>query len=719
LSLKRVGLVLVWLLIIALVIIVAPVSATDHVINPGDSLQQAINSANSGDTIILNPGTYFENNIQITQNIIIEGSGSPQTTIIDGNQSNTGIFNVTGAYILNIDGLTLRNGQTAGDVASGGAIDLFGDGGTASVSDITIFNCSAVYGGAIYNDGTEGTIAVEDSTISNCTAYNGGAIYNAGTEGTIAITSSTISNCTVTGEGGGAVESFGTVTIQSSTITNCSALGGAGDGGAIYSYANVTVQGSTISGCSADEGGAIFTYGETVFTSISTSTISNCSALEGGAIYADEGSSVTITSSTINGCSATGDGGYSRGGAIYAISGIVTIQSSTTITGCSATGGGGAIYANGCTVTIDNSTISNCSTPYTGGAIWNSGYVNVDSSPTINPSSPSVEPAGGTLSLTSSTITFCSALEGGAIYNNDGTVTIQSSTITNCSALGGAGDGGAIYSTDQGSGTMQFSRIYNDTAEAVVNIGELPPTPSGGSNFPPSTTFTATDNWWGSNANPSGEVSDSVTYNPWLVLGITANPTSITISPIQTSAIQANLTYDSDGNYVIPVSGHVPDGIPVTFGVSLGSIGHVLPLTGTTSNGAAATTFTPANGGTATVSATVDDQQVTAVILISGVPPTTVPPGHHGQSVGGGQPPSGGSSGYTGPAPTQVISNPTLLPTVQPIVSSPVNASAAGTSTFTAPPLPTNTPRSGLDAVPVLGALGLCGVIFLFRKNGN
>ncbi|MFA6363813.1 hypothetical protein, partial [Methanoregula sp.] len=80
-------------------------------------------------------------------------------------------------------------------------------------------------------------------------------------------------------------------------------------------------------------------------------------------------------------------------------------------------------------------------------------------------------------------------------------------------------------------------------------------------------------------------------------------------------------------------------------------------------------------------------------------------------AVGGGQP-SSSDLGYTGPAPTQA----TLAPTKQ---KTTVSSSATPSHTFTIPPLPTNTPRSGLDALPVLGALGLCGAIFLFRKNGK
>jgi hypothetical protein len=96
--------------------------------------------------------------------------------------------------------------------------------------------------------------------------------------------------------------------------------------------------------------------------------------------------------------------------------------------------------------------------------------------------------------------------------------------------------------------------------------------------------------------------------------------------------------------------------------------------------------------------------------------PTTTPtPAHHGQAVGGGQSDNSGVSGYTGPAPTNAVFNPAPAPS--PAVLHTLEPAAEPTSTL--PTLPTNTPRSGLDEVPVIGALAVCGVIFLFRKNGN
>ena len=100
-SLKRHGLIFAGFLIVALALIVAPVSAAVITINNDTgALAAAIGAASTGDTIILNPGTYFEHGITIPTNITIEANttygGSPANTIIDA-QSLGGIFTVSGA----------------------------------------------------------------------------------------------------------------------------------------------------------------------------------------------------------------------------------------------------------------------------------------------------------------------------------------------------------------------------------------------------------------------------------------------------------------------------------------------------------------------------------------------------------------------------------------------------------------------------------------------
>jgi parallel beta-helix repeat protein len=108
--------------------------------------------------------------------------------------------------------------------------------------------------------------------------------------------------------------------------------------------------------------------------------------------------------------------------------------------------------------------------------------------------------------------------------------------------------------------------------------------------------------------------------------------------------------------------------------------------------------------------------------VISPTPtPTPVP---HAHSAGtcywcSGSGSSGSGSGYTSTSSTPAPANPTPMPTMQQTVNVPVTVPATPSPVYTEPPLPTNTPKSGIDAVPVICALGLCGVIFLFRKNEN
>ncbi len=365
--------------------------------------------------------------------------------------------------------------------------------GNVAVTSSTITNCVASGGGAIGSVGG-GTVTVSSSTITNCSATSGGAIYNL--EGTLAVeSSSTISDCTAAVFGGAIATEEGTDAITSSTISDCTA----GAGGAIYSEdGSVTLEGSsTVTGCSAINGGAIATEEGT--DTITSSTISDCTATEfGGAIVTELGS-VTITSSKIAGSSAT-----EAGGAIGLI-GNATISSST-ITGCSAGLIGGAIWFEGGETPGLSPDIA-MSLPLTTSltsAVGPKGSGPFSFTlPSVSP--PSVDDFGPTnLTLTTTTISGCSAGYGGGLYSEGGNVTITSSTITGSTASE-TGGGGAINTSILQSGTMQFSQIYNNSVPEVTNGAIVPIAP--GFTIP---TLTATDNFWGTNSPSSGIVGGNV-----------------------------------------------------------------------------------------------------------------------------------------------------------------------------------------------------------------
>ncbi|MGB7789257.1 PKD domain-containing protein [Methanoregula sp.] len=392
---KRYRMIFFLALIFALVLVAPACAATVTTISNASAtaLTAAVSSAGDGDTIILQPGTYFEHDISITGKSLTiraaDGHG-PADTIIDAQLSGR-IFSVTDSSALTVANLTLRNGKAldgaAGADGSPGTAGSDGNNGGAilsagpvSIVSSVISTCSAGTGGnggntASNNNGgaggnggsggaifTTGAVTVTSSTITGCSAGNGG------TGGSVVntIQSNFAGGSGGTGGYGGAIYATGTVNVTGSTITGCRAgnggtggnsMGGSqppagtggtgGYGGAIHSAGALTVTGSTITGCSAGNGGYSGNWG------VSGSYHGNGG--NGGAISASATSTVTVTGSTITGCSA-GNGGSNvnggGGGAIYS-TGAITVTSNT-ITGCQAgadPGGnrplGGAVYASG------------------------------------------------------------------------------------------------------------------------------------------------------------------------------------------------------------------------------------------------------------------------------------------------------------------------------------------------------------------------------------
>ncbi len=220
---------------------------------------------------------------------------------------------------------------------------------------------------------------------------------------------------------------------------------------------------------------------------------------------------------------------------------------------------------------MDNSIFTN-NTAVSGGAIYNAPYCS--------------------LNVTGSIFTGNTADYNGGAVNNDGNLTIIGSTFTGNRAV----YGGAI--ADHTNLTIHFSRIVGNTATT-------------GSAIYTTDTADARYNWWGSNANPSSKVSGNVTVGPWIVLTVKATPKDILAGG--KSTVTADLLHDSKGVYHDPKNGHVPNGLPVTFTATNGTIS---PSQSIMVNGGRTSTFTAKNLGNATVKATVDNQTVSTNISV-------------------------------------------------------------------------------------------------------
>lgn len=194
------------------------------------TIQQAINNAENGDTIIVLPGTYNENlfinkNITLKSNYYISNDTNIiNTTIINGTQtSNVITINNSCPKIF---GLTITNGLGRGiscsqsspylknliisnnnGVNSGGGGGLFFDYGSPVIENTIIRNNTACFGGAIYTTGANlkiRNVLFKSNSATNGCGFGGigGAIYlgNGGTsnfENVVFDSNSSVSNGSV------------------------------------------------------------------------------------------------------------------------------------------------------------------------------------------------------------------------------------------------------------------------------------------------------------------------------------------------------------------------------------------------------------------------------------------------------------------------------------------------------------------------------------------
>lgn len=325
----------------------------------------------------------------------------------------------------------------------------------------------------------------------------------------------------------------------------------------------------------------------------------------GGIISGSINNSLTLTSCVISGNSATGAGTFGGGGISHTGGGL-------TITGCtisnnSTSGSGGGVgYSAGDplgrfpstgTLTVSGSTFaSNSANSFAagGGALdlfdfnLSSGVYNVDSS---SFSSNSATNANG----------------GAIVVESGGPLTVTTSSFSSNSA---ANSGGAIQSSGSGV-SVSYSRL----------VGNTVPTPTNGLTlFNSSGTFTANDNWWGSNTGPSANdfrtPTGSIMPLTWLQLEIRASPDTICAGASSTLTADiklrnagAPLTTELNGLPAFPVPATTIFNNAVLGTLSGASIQFV--------NGVATATYTA--GGTTgmgSVDATADNQTVTASIII-------------------------------------------------------------------------------------------------------
>jgi len=282
-------------------------------------IQDAIDDAIGGDTVILAVGQYNEHDIIINKSLVIQGAGSGSTVVDAGNSG--GVFYIN-ASTVDMSGMMIRNGNTS----FGGGI--FKYSGNLTMTDCIVSNNAGIWGGGIFIGGgvtDTGTLTMTGCTINGNTATWGGGILT--DIETLTMTGCTISNNTATW--GGGIDNGAQLTMTSCTVSgNTASWGGGISNFAFNGTATVTMTGCTVSGNTAStDGGGIHndaSNGTATVTMTNCTVSGNTASNSGGGIH--NYGALTLTNCTISGNEAEtrNGGGIYTGGSYYQ-----TITSST------------------------------------------------------------------------------------------------------------------------------------------------------------------------------------------------------------------------------------------------------------------------------------------------------------------------------------------------------------------------------------------------------
>ncbi len=237
---------------------------------PGDqpTIQAGIDTAQNGDTVLVAPGTYYENINFHGKAITVKSSDGPSVTIIDGSANGSVVtFNSGESTNAVLSGFTIQNGQTY--YASGG-IQIAA--ASPTITDNLITKNHAIVGIGI--DVDSGSPVIKNNTITGNTQIGsggsgGGGIHVAGSSGAVAsplITGNTITNNSVAngGNGGGiSVDYYASPTIQNNVIKNNTAYNNGG-GIALNSYTAAVVVQNVVANSTSGDGGfgaGIYVFG--------------------------------------------------------------------------------------------------------------------------------------------------------------------------------------------------------------------------------------------------------------------------------------------------------------------------------------------------------------------------------------------------------------------------------------------------------------------------
>ena len=243
---RRRRIALAWLSLVFLCFVPPAKAATIHVPADQPTIQAGINAASNGDTVLVAPGTYYENIDFKGKAITVTSSAGPATTIIDGGSlagSPVVAFKSQELRTSVLSGFTIQHGgtQTAASQASGG-VYVHSAAPTIQNNIVTANRCNGIFasGGALIQGNTvTGTLYQNTPGLPDLDAYCQQGGTGIVVEGTVAVGSytrvevigNTVSNNTqALATGGIEIAAAENTLIQGNIITNNTAMTAGGIG---------------------------------------------------------------------------------------------------------------------------------------------------------------------------------------------------------------------------------------------------------------------------------------------------------------------------------------------------------------------------------------------------------------------------------------------------------------------------------------------------------
>jgi hypothetical protein len=206
----------------------ASVSPAATIQVPGDygTIQEAIDAAANGDTVLVHPGTYGENIIIPVKDIVLTGELGPSITIIDGNKAGSVVDFLSGiGNSTVIKGFTITNGYND----YGGGIVCRNNACPTIMDNKIILNTFSTSGGGIYCYPGASPLIKNNLIAENTDGVTGGGIHCENTP-SLGISNNTIRENKAV-YGAGLYLAYNSFLLENNTIAKNISYG---YGGAIY-----------------------------------------------------------------------------------------------------------------------------------------------------------------------------------------------------------------------------------------------------------------------------------------------------------------------------------------------------------------------------------------------------------------------------------------------------------------------------------------------------